>query len=1002
MTLSNQNQIMTKYLLSLFFPFLYITAGAQNTNISGTINKYSKVTAIEYCANRVIVDTPGLFTVGIQVLIIQMQGVSIDQSNSANYGNIGNYNSAGNYEIQTIDSILGDSIKFRYEIERTYDPAHSVQLLPLPVYQTATVNGVLSCKGWEGNTGGILLLKADTLILNDSINISGKGFRGFYENDSSQLCFGNLTDYYYTDSMHAGIKGEGVVQYPYQYGRGKNANGGGGGNNENTGGGGGGNFGHGGVGGQIVYRSFSCQGTGPGVGGSTLSYNDTLNKIFMGGGGGCGHGNNSEGTSGTNGAGICLIIANVIIGNNQYIKADGIDQLNIAGSDGAGGAGAGGTVLLNVNQYVGNISVSARGGIGGSLDNDQLARSCMGPGGGGAGGALWVNQAAVPANVNYSAPGGVNGLNLNTVGTLCGYGATNGALPGDTGGSVTGLVVPISIRPYIRLHATASNDTSLCNNQVVTLSATGISSDTVYYSWSAGQQTSSVSFLATQSGPYSVTVSDNNTCSVIEHINLMVYNVNPNFSPNVAVCSPQNVALSAQNPGTTAVSYLWNTSATTPTISFFADSNTSYSVTVTSDSLSSCFAIDTIYVNVGNLSVSFSPSLATAVCPGNPVTLSVIDSSSVGLTYTWSNSSSDSSITVSPTSTTSYYVTVSAGTGCSATHTFVVNMDYLGSIASPDTTVCPGGPASLNVTVPNVTNVHYLWSNGDSTQQISVSPHSTQAYTVTVSAPNGCTGTATMTVDVDPVRISASPDTIICPGGAALLSANATGFGTIAYQWSNGAGTQIISVSPPADQHYAVTATDSLGCRASDSIVVSTSNNADHLTIQITATPDTSAGPGDSIRLSVTGAALATFVWTPGEYLSDSTVQSPVAAPLRAVSYCVSATDSNNCIAQICKDVVVGIPDARIALPNAFSPNGDGKNDIFKVLTSDSNTVVAYVHIYDRWGKLLYEDNDNHGWDGTFKGVAQEIATYTCYVCYYQILYPERRHYEMGSFDLFR
>lgn len=996
---------MKKFLLLFIFPLLYVNAGAQNTNISGTINKYSKVTAIEYCGNRIIVDTPSLFSVGMQVLLIQMQGVTIDQTNSANYGNISNYNSAGNYEIQTVDSILGDTIKFRYEIERQYDPAHSVQLLPLPVYQTATVTGVLTCKAWEGNTGGILLLKADTLILNDSINVSGKGFRGFYENDSSQLCFGNLTDYFYTDSMHGGIKGEGVVQYPYLYGRGKNANGGGGGNNQNTGGGGGGNFGKGGLGGQIVYRTFTCQGTGPGVGGALLSYNDTLNKIFMGGGGGCGHGNNSEGTSGTNGGGICLIIANVIIGNNQYIKAEGFDQLNIAGSDGAGGAGAGGTVILDVTRYSGNVSVSTRGGIGGSLDNDQLARSCMGPGGGGSGGALWVNQAAVPANITYTAPGGPNGINLDMVGTLCAYGVSNGALPGDTGGSITGLVLPISARPYIRLHATVSNDTSLCNNQQVTLSANGISSDSVSYIWSGGQTTSSVSFLATQSGPYSVTVTDDNACSVIEHINLKVYNVNPNFSPNIGVCSPQNVTLSAQNPGTTAVTYVWNTSATTPTITFFADSTTSYSVTVTSDSLASCFAIDTIYVSVGNLSLTFSPSIDTAVCPGNPVTLSVNDTSSIGLTYTWSNAASTSSITVSPTTNISYDVTVSAGAGCTATHSFVINMDYLGTFISADTTICPGGSASISVSVPNVNNVHYLWSNGDSTQQISVSTYSTQAYTVTVSSPNGCTGTATMNVDVDSVKISMTPtpDTTVCPGGTAILSATAIGSGhTPSYLWSTAATTQTIHVNPIGNTSYSVTATDSLGCRATDSIAISVSNTADHLTLQISATPDTSAGPGDTVHLTVTGAALETYAWTPGEYLSDSTIQSPIATPLRAVNYCVSVTDSNHCIAQICTEITVGIPAARIALPDAFSPNGDGNNDLFRVLTADGNTIVAYLHIYDRWGKLLYEDNDNHGWDGTFKGVAQEIATYTCYVCYYQVLYPDRKFYAMGSFNLFR
>jgi gliding motility-associated-like protein len=999
-----QHFCMKQFLLFILFSVVAAIGFCQNSNISGTINKYSKVTAIEYCGNRIIVDSPSLFQVGMQVLIIQMQGVTINQANSSAYGNILAYNSAGNYEIQTIDSILGDTIKFTYQIAHTYDPTHSVQLMPLPVYQTATVAGVLTCKGWEGNTGGVLLLKADTLILNSNIDISGKGFRGFYNNDSSQNCFGNLTDYYYTDSMHGSIKGEGVVQYPYLWGRGKNANGGGGGDNENTGGGGGSNGSKGGAGGAIVPRSSFCLGNGPGDGGVALSYNDTLNKIFMGGGGGCGHGNNSEGTSGTNGAAICLIIANTVIGNSQSILANGIDQNNIAGSDGAGGGGAGGTVLLDVTQYVGNLSVIAHGGLGGSLDNDQLTRSCMGPAGGGSGGVLWVNQASVPANITYNAAGGANGINLDLVSTLCAYGVTNGALPGDTGISVTNLAVAIPGTNYIRLSATASNDTVLCNDQQITLSATGYSSNSVYYIWSPGQQTSSISFLATQTGPYSVTVTDANTCSVVKQINVAVYNVSPNFTPNTSVCSPQNVTLSAQNPFPTGVTYAWSNGTNSPSITFFADSTTSYAVTVTSDSLHSCIAIDTIYVVVGNLVLNYSPGTSVSVCPGNAVTLSVIDSSAAILTYAWSTGATTDSVTVFPTVVTTYTVTVSEGANCTAVHNFLINMDYLGTVITPDTTICPGSSASLSVAVPGVSNVSYHWSDGETTGQISVTTSMTATYSVTVSSSNGCTGSASVNIDIDSVKVSTIPasDTTICPGSAALLSVFASGIGRdVSYLWSTSASTSSINASPSGDHNYTVTATDSLGCTGNVSVLVDTSNNASHLNLQITAVPDSAAGPGDSVQLSVPGGQLITFLWAPGKYLSDSTIQSPIAAPLIATDYCVTVTDDHNCTAEICKEIYVGIPPAEIAIPDAFSPDNDGKNDLY-IIPAIDGTIIASVKIYDRWGTLLFDDVSNAGWDGTYKGVAQPVATYTCYITYYQKLYPGSLFYKVGTFNLFR
>ena len=992
--------MMKKFILFLLFPLLSAFVLAQNTNISGSINKYSKVTAMEYCDNRILVDTPSLFQVGMQVLIIQMQGATIDVTNTSSYGNITNYGTAGNYEIETIDSILGDTIKFRYQLERKYDITHNVQLIPVPTYRTATVSGVLTCKGWEGNTGGVLVLKADTLILNDSIDITGKGFRGFFNNDSSQLCFGNLTDYFYTDSMHGSIKGEGVVQYPYLWGSGKNANGGGGGNNENTGGGGGGNFGKGGIGGTIVARSAFCLGNGPGVGGGSLLYSDSLNRVFMGGGGGCGHSNNSEGTPGTNGGGICIIIANTLIGNNQFILANGFDQNRIAGSDGAGGGGAAGTVLLDVNRYIGNLFVIAHGGLGGSLDNDQIARSCMGPAGGGAGGVLWVNQTTVPASIHFSAPGGPNGINLDLVSTLCAYGVSNGAMPGDTGGSVTGLIVPIDSTPYIRLTSTASGDTTVCNDQQITLDAMGLASDSVYYIWSTGQQTASITFLATQSGPYTVTVSDQNTCTFVKQINLKVYVVSPNFTPSTFLCSPQNITLSAQNPGSTAVTYAWSNGATSPTTSVFADSSMIYCVTVTSDSLPSCRAIDTIYVDVGNLIVTYTPSIDTAVCPGNPVILSATASLSGGISYGWSTGAVTSSIIVFPVSDTTYDVTVSAGAGCTSTHSFVIARNYLGTFITPDTTICPGGTASATVTVPNVNNLSYLWSNGDTTQQISVTADTTTLYAVTATSSNGCTGTATMIAYVDPIRTPIR-DTTICPGSIANLSIEVSPIGHTIYLWNNGSSSPAITVSPLGTTMYTLTVRDSLACTATDTIIVLINNNATHLNPQITAIPDSAGASGDSVHLSVTGASIASYAWTPGESLSDSTIQSPIATPLIATYYCVAVTDLSHCTDTVCKEIFVGIPTALIAIPNAFSPNGDGKNDLYQVLAS-GGTIIASLKIYDRQGMLVYEDTTDHGWDGTFHGAAQASGTYLCFVTYYLQLYPDIIYCRTGSFELFR
>ena len=970
-------------------------AHAQNTNISGQINRYSKVTDIFYCGNRVVVDSPTLFSAGMQVLLIQMQGAIIDPSNNSNYGNILTYADAGNYEIETIDSVIGDTIKFSFEIEKHYDPAHSVQLIPLPVYQTATVSSKLISQAWNGRTGGVLVLKADTLILNDTISVSGQGFRGFTNNDSSQLCWGNLTDYFFGDSTHGELKGEGIIQATYQYGRGKNANGGGGGNNQNTGGGGGGSYGRGGVGGRIVYRTISCQGNGPGDGGVALRFDDTLARVFMGGGGGCGHQNNSEGTGGENGGGICIIMARVLIGNNKAIIADGRAQSRTAGSDGAGGGGAGGAVLLSVGTYTGSLTVSAKGGAGGKLDNDFLARSCMGPGGGGGGGVLWLSQTSLPAGISFDAPGGAAGFNLANT-SFCPFGATNGALAGDSGGISTGLAIPISARPYIRLSATISHDTLLCNDQQFTIYSIGTSSDPTHYIWSTGQTSPIISFLATTSGPYAVSVSDDNSCLVVASTNLTVEHVTPNFSHDTALCTPATISLHAENTGSTAVTYAWSTGSASPFITFLADSSRIYTVTVSSTT--GCKDSATMNVTVSNLSIAFSND--TAICRGQSATIGTQVLAGSHASYLWSTGDTTPSITVSPLADRSYAVTVTNQGPCRFVHSYRVTIDYLGIIPSADTTICPGGTATLTATVPNANNVHYNWSTGDTLRQIHKTTITSQTYTVEAINDVGCMGSASINVHVDSILVNTSRDTAICPASPAILSVGVQGIGTINYVWSSGQRTAAITVSPGANQNYTIVATDSLGCSATGNVSVTANNSIHNLNVQITAVPDSALYPGDSVQLSVSGMRLMTFSWSPGINLNDSMIQAPISRALRGTDYCVMVSDSNNCRALVCRYINVGIPPSDIALPNAFSPNGDGVNDVYKVMPANG-TIISALKIYNRWGELVY-DGDNDGWDGTVRGVLQPSDTYSSFITFYQKLYPEKPFYKMGNFMLMK
>lgn len=509
---------MKNLCIALFISCLVFISFGQNTNISGIINSYTSVSSIS--GTTITVSSSAGFSVGDQILIIQMQGATIDQSNSSSFGSITSIGDAGNYEFATVCSIPNGTQLVANNIQRSYSSSGIVQLVSVPVYDDATITSTLTAAPWNGVTGGILAFECTgNLTLNDEINLNGLGFRGGSISTSSFSCSWtqNINDYFYPISSGEGAKkGEGVALYiPGKTGgKGAQANGGGGSNDHNGGGGGGANAGTGGLGGERIGASaFTCKCTNPGVGGKANSYSNSVNKIFLGGGGGSGHENNAgEGSSGSNGGGIAVIKTNTLNGNGQSINANG-GPSPVDCFDGAGGGGAGGTVLLDVNSYVGTVNINTQGTNGGSV-NGSGSSNCNGPGGGGSGGVLWVNQSALPSNIAYSSAGGQSGTTLTASQSNCSIGGTNGATAGNIGASLTSLVL-------------VENSCNIQSSVAVTI----CDSDSLFVggSWQ------------TSAGIYSDTISSA-CCDSIVETNLSVV---PNFAStlNQTICAGESIVV---------------------------------------------------------------------------------------------------------------------------------------------------------------------------------------------------------------------------------------------------------------------------------------------------------------------------------------------------------------------------------------------------------------------------------------------------------------------------
>ena len=392
---------------------------SQTTNISGVVNTYHSV--IEMIPSKACVrvsSTTGLNLYN-RVLLIQMKGASIVTANGSTFGDTTSLNNAGNYEVATICNIIGDSVFMFYNFLNSYTVTGKVQLVQFAQYNNALVTDTLKATAWNNSTGtgGVIAVYASgNLTLNAPVYADASGFRGGSFLLSSGTCLNSpfdATGYRYTGSntspQNGAYKGENVYELASNEtgGRGAPANGGGGGNNHNNSGGGGANLSAGGIGGGNSSTA-GCTSTLRGLGGKALSsWNGT--KIYPGGGGGAGHSNGGFVTNDAgDGGGIVFLWATTIFGNGYKITANGgVGGASI--SDGASGGGGGGTVIMNVSNYSGVLSIEARGGNGGGSNDGGNVGRCYGGGGGGSGGVIYFSTSA---SVTTSIVGGNAGVEI--------------------------------------------------------------------------------------------------------------------------------------------------------------------------------------------------------------------------------------------------------------------------------------------------------------------------------------------------------------------------------------------------------------------------------------------------------------------------------------------------------------------------------------------------------------------------------------------------------------
>lgn len=317
--------------------------------------------------------------------------------------------------------------------------------------------------------------------------------------------------------------------------------------------------------------------------------------------------------------------------------------------------------------------------------------------------------------------------------------------------------------------------------------------------------------------------------------------------------------------------YLWNSGETTQSISNVCPGY--YEVTVTD--INGCTGTSFMVVSQP-ATVSSSLASSFSICQGNSALLCpTVIGGAAPFTYQWNTGAINSCISVNVSGT--YSVTVTDANGCSAicSTTVIVNSLPVPVITGINS-ICQGASTTFNA---GVGYSSYQWSNGITTQTVSLSVAGT--YIVTVTDANGCTGTASLWLVVNQSpTVSLGPDQLICNGNSLILNA---GFGFTSYQWSSGQFTQSIAVTTSGT--YTVTVNDINGCSASDAITIT------QTTPIIITQHDVynCIAQADSVYLIVTGGAGSpyTYNWSNGSTLSFGFFPPG--------NYSVVVTDMNGC-----------------------------------------------------------------------------------------------------------
>lgn len=542
----------------------------------------------------------------------------------------------------------------------------------------------------------------------------------------------------------------------------------------------------------------------------------------------------------------------------------------------------------------------------------------------------------------------------------------------DAGGCFSTSYFPVNVQSFptasFSINAANSvNGNNICSGAPVTFSDASTSNYPLSYNWDLNTGSAIVNnsvvvntYTASQNSvvPISLTVSTTNGCSSVftNTFNIFVAKADINLDKSV-ICLGESIKVNLKD--TTSVhAWVWGFGDGTPTHTVFAGpSNPSFTLhpyTFYPAASNGTTTLSLIY---------FSSQLACRYSVDVPITIRRIDAN------------------------------------------FIRNTETLKS----DSIHCIGKPDTFSNTTPNSSNYTFNWDFGNGVTSTQANPNYTYpnagVYTVslTVKDPaNNCIGTTVknMTVHALPDPRINGPDSVCQNKPFSLNGLSAGSVPIVSYQWTPSVGLSqpngpATTVTASVATQYSLTITDLNGC--SNGTTSSVFVQEPPLPVQW----DTTIIIGQNITVNGYAGSNMSYTWSPNIAISCTSCTHPLSTTTANIVYSVTVADNMGCFSRVNTYSIEVLPKSSVDVPTAFTPNGDGKNDIIYV-SGWGIKKLNYFRIFNRWGQLLFESNDIRiGWDGLFNGVPQNMETYV-YQVSAETFVDDNALLKTGTFKLIR